>query len=91
MYLFRMCRYVNKWESMPRNDISRSSIANAIYMLVINESFKPLEKNSVEIVANVEDVVLMSSGKLLDIIGDLSANAFKTIYKRGPNVNLSKS
>ena len=45
--------------------------------------------------AYADDVVLMSSGKFLDVIGDLSTSALKTIQKwartKGLNVNPNKT
>ena len=45
--------------------------------------------------AYADDVVLMSSGKFLDVIGNLSTSAFKTIQNwattQGLNVNPNKT
>ena len=65
-----------------------------LWLLVLNKVLIALEKEGVRTVAYADDVVLMSSGKFLDVIGDLSTSALKTIQKwartKGLNVNPNK-
>ena len=57
---------------------------------MLNKVLNAVEKNGVRSMAYADDVVLISLGKFLDVIGDLSTRIFRRIIKSARTKGLNK-
>ena len=57
---------------------------------MLNKVLNAVEKNGVRNMAYADDVVLISLGKFLDVIGDLSTRIFRRIIKSARTKGLNK-